>query len=259
MLTLNKLQKQFVKNLSESTEDFLQLIESDDITSQQHFDIYKNSISGALQNVLKEIYPVSLKLVGEEFFITMINDYIAITDSVSSDIGDYGNQLPEFISQFTPANSLPYLSDVARLEWAWHSIFTAPENNILNLEKLAMYYETQAENILFLLPPKSTLLSSVFPIHHIWEVNQNDYTGDNTIVLNQDQHYFYLVWRNQTKMRIDVLSFAEWQTLTWIQQKMTLGDIADIIDASEINFSEVLPVLVEKNWLCDFVIRAVVK
>lgn len=258
-LTLNNLQQQFVANLKKPTADFLGCIQSSEtLSSKEHLDIYHSSVFGALQNVLKDIYTVCLKLVGEEFFITMIQDYITTTYSISPDLGEYGETLPEYIAQFSPAKSLPYLADVARLEQAWHKVFNAENNKILDLEKLTAIYTTDGENIVFLLPPRSVLLSSPFPIHRIWEINQADYAGNEVISLDNNQHYYFFIWRSHLEMRIDLLSSAAWQILSWIQQKLTLGQIAEEIEKQmiEINLTEALSWLMNQQYIEGFEIAS---
>jgi hypothetical protein len=255
MLTLHELQKQFVENLKNLDEKSLTFIRTHKIlSSKQHFVIYQNSIRGIHQKALQEIYPVCNKLVGDDFFIAMINEYIMQTDFIFSDLEEYGSTLPEFISEFTPAKALPYLSDVAQLEWAWHRVFHAEENKTLDLNKLSACYAAHGESILFLLQPESHLLSSNFPIHRIWEMNQNGFTGDTNLILTQNESYFFLIWRKQLSMRIDVLSQAEWQILSWMQQSLPLGNIAEQIENNfpDISLSDLLIHFIQQGWISDF-------
>jgi hypothetical protein len=256
MLSLHELQKQFAYKLLNDTGNIAKWVKkSNSMSAQEHVTIYQSSSIGALQKVLQEIYPVCLKLVGEDFFIAMINEYILITPSTSFDLGHYGETLPNFISSFPPAQHLVYLSEVARLEWAWHHLFSATKNTTLDFDKLSLCYESDGENILFLLPENSTLLTSHFPIHDIWAANQEE--SDTIITLKDDENYFYLVWCNQLEMRIDLLSHTEWKILTWIQQEYNLGKITQLIQENfaEINFTSVLLKLIKERWLCDFIIQ----
>ena len=215
MLPLHELQRQFSECLSANNNVAAAFIKSTQrLTAQEHLTIYRNSVLGALQKVLKEIYPVCHKLVGKDFFIVMINDYIQQTSSISPDIGDYGYSFAEFIEHFAPAKSLPYLADVARLEWAWHKIFSAPESTELDFLQLQECIQTSGDRIVFRLASDSFLLSSSFPIHRIWAVNQDAYSGDQTILLKDNEKFYYFVWRHGLEMHIDELSFIEWQCLT---------------------------------------------
>ena len=124
MLSLHELQKQFSSSLKNDDGAI-----SNYISNPSHFKIYQNSILGTLQKALKEIYPVCLKLVGDEFFLDMVTIYINENPSFSPDLNEYGATLPNFINQFKPAETLAYLSDVTKLEWAWHRAYHAKMNN----------------------------------------------------------------------------------------------------------------------------------
>jgi hypothetical protein len=247
MLTLHELQKQFIDRLDHINENI-----NASIITPQHFSIYQNSIVGALQKALIDIYPVCYKLVGHDYLVAIIIEYVAITPSSNPNIAEYGSTFADFLGNFREISDISYLSDVAALEWAWHQISDAPENPTLDFEKLSACYATHGENIIFHLPPKSSLLVSKFPIHDIWEMNQEDYRGDKKITLKNNEEYFFLVWRNQSILRIDILSRTEWQILSWMQQQFTLGEIAEKI---ETDFSATLLKLVAQGWICDFYIK----
>lgn len=255
MLSLYDIQKQFIDGLQSESHPVLNHIrQSNKLTAAEHLAIYQNSIVGAKQKVLKEIYPVCNKLISDDFFIAMINQYIPETDSQSPDIGHYGQSLPEFIAEFKPAQSLPYLSDVARLELAWHQLYSAPIPKGIDFEKLSQCYIEHGEKIIFQLAPNSTLISSRYPIHLIWEVNQDHYAGEQTIVLPENAQFNLFIWRKGLEMRIDLLDRPEWQVLSWMQAKYSLGDICQKFDTmfSSADITALLPGMVSSGWLASF-------
>lgn len=255
MQTLHELQTQFINGIDNDTKEIFPHIRTNNtLSSQQHLSIYQNSIIGALQKILKEIYPVCLKLVGEEFFIAMINEYIPAHYSSSPDLGDYGTTFPDFIENFPPVKALPYLAGVAQLELAYHQLFGAKDAGVLDLDALASVYETQGEKIIFYMPPKSSLIDSPYPIHQIWESNQDNYEEEQTITLGENKHYYFLIWRDDAVIRFDLLSQHEWLVLSWFKQQWELGKIVEEIEKQSlgINFSELLPKLVVNKWIAGF-------
>lgn len=255
MSQLHELQKRFVAALNSNDDAIFTLIQPTAyLSAQEHLAIYQSSITGALQKALKEIYPVCRKLVGEDFFIGMINPYIEHYSSQAPDLASYGEHLADFIATFPPAMSLPYLADVARLEWAWHSLFTARASRGVAFDQLAAQSETQGERIIFLMPPKSSLLTSPYPIHRIWEVNQDDYTNEQAIVLPDNARFYYLVWRKELGMRIDLLERETWQILTWMQAKVPWGEICEKVSQTlpQVDLESWLPQSVSTGWIAEF-------
>lgn len=255
MLSLYELQKQFADGLNQHNETVLQHINfSQKLSAQKHLAIYQNSMRANLQNALKEIYPVCVKLVGEEFFIAMINQYISQTPSLQPDLGSYGKTLADFIVTFTPAGSVPYLADIARLEWAWHSIFHAADSSKLDFNKLAACSEHEGENIIFTLPSACFLLTSPYPIHQIWQMNQADYPSEEPFILPENQRFFFLVWRDGFDIRMDQPTETEWKILKWIQQNFTLGQICSQLytDHPQTDITKILPRFAACGWLTGF-------
>jgi hypothetical protein len=252
---LQQLQRTFITALkSGNSSAFLQHIHPNPrVSSATQFSIYQDSITARFQRALKDIYPVCQQLVGEEFFLAMATHYIDETPSMSPDLNDYGADFANFIDKYPPASTLPYLGDVARLEWAWHRIAGAPDQNSFDFAKLAACYEA-GDNLIFTLPSRCTLLTSPYPIHTIWETNQKNYQGDDTITLADDERYYFLIWRNQYELRIDSLSITQWQLLTLIQAKLPLASICE--HATAIDEALDIPMLlsqwVQSGWIAGF-------
>lgn len=257
MTALYDLQKKFANSLKSDDAQVLSYICcSDQLSASQHIGIYQNSIFAAKQKVLQEIYPVCKKLVGDEFFIAMINNYIPQAISQSPDLGDYGLDFPKFVAKFKPAKSLPYLSDVTRLEVAWHQTNSAAEPTGFDFQKLSEYCTDPREKTIFQLSPGSTLITSPYPIHRIWEVNQDEYLGDQTVGLPANTQFNFYIWREYLETRIDLLTLPEWQMLTWMQSGLCLDEICDKTNETLIfvNVEELLPKMVSLGWITGFVL-----
>lgn len=255
MLSLFEYQQAFMAGLKNKEAglilDYIQTQAS--ASPKEQLAIYRNSIIGRFQKTLKTTYPVCHQLVGEDFFIGLANAYIEKTPSSSPDLNDYGNAFSTFITTFSPADSLPYLSDIARLEWAWHCLLNVKDPDLFDFQKFAAY-AAHREQLIFLLPQQSTLLSSPYPIHLIWESNQTDFVGETTIQLAEHQTYYLLVFRHQHQIRIDSLSYPQWQILDWITKKMTLEAVCEkaLQVFPEIDMATCLPTLIQQGWVTDF-------
>ena len=208
---------------------------SANLSGEQLVDVYKDSILGGLTEALSNIYPVCVKLVGEMFFNHMVADYLKRYPSGSPDLGDYGSEFSGYIADFEPAKELEYLSDLVRLEWSWHRAFNAPDSpsdDVSSLADLAGVAEADQGGINFVTTPSAVLVRSIFPIHQIWQVNQEDYVGDGIVNLD-DGAVCLVVWRNATfGMRIDVLSEHEFEFLQAVNDGKSFSEIAALSCAS---------------------------
>ncbi len=160
---LAALQQQFLAALNDdqSREGFFQQITLNQKRScNESFDIYRASIAETLARALRETYPVCERLVGEVFFKGMAYSFIRSHPCYQQSLFNYGGKFPDFIREFKPTEALIYLGDVAELEWAYNQT----------------YYAKDQADIRF-------LLSFNYPIYRIWQVNQPDYRGDQTVEL----------------------------------------------------------------------------
>jgi Putative DNA-binding domain len=84
----------------------------------RRFRVYRNNVYSGLIDVLAGRVPVVARLVGEEFFRAMARLYVEREPPASAVLIRYGASFPNFITDFPPAASVPYLADMAALEWA---------------------------------------------------------------------------------------------------------------------------------------------
>lgn len=189
--------------------------------------IYRGSLFGGLARALREVYPVCRKLVGDEFFEQMINRYLPQQRSISPDIADYGETLPDYIAGFAPAAALPYLADVARLEWAWHRAINAPNEVLPDATALIAAAGIKTGKLVLQASCSLGLLESKWPLLPIWEANQED-TPDGTIRLVEGE-YRYAVWRRQLELHIEPLAAAQFRFLQLLQEELPLVDLFGIL------------------------------
>lgn len=134
--------------------------------------IYRHNSFASLTRALEAVYPVVARLVGTGFFRYAADRYIRQQPSTSANLHDFGDRFALFLEAFGPAATLPYLPDVARLEWAWHGVYHAANHAALALEQLAALPAAQHDRLAFSLHPAARLLASDYPILRIWRANQ---------------------------------------------------------------------------------------
>src|SRR5260370_23822662 len=88
------------------------------VSAADRLSIYRNTLYGTLTNALRLSYPAVHRLVGAEFFEASAQKFIEDEPPRGAYLDDYGAGFPDFLARFPAAASVPYLPDVARLEWA---------------------------------------------------------------------------------------------------------------------------------------------
>ncbi|AGK57140.1 hypothetical protein HYPDE_27303 [Hyphomicrobium denitrificans 1NES1] len=150
------------------------LVGPDGVESPRRFAVYRNNISVALIDALEANFPATCRIVGEEFFRAMAHAFALLEPPASPILLDYGASFPDFIARFAPAESLPYLSHVARIERAWTEAYHAPEASLLDPAILSRVQGDEAAALCFTLHPSVRIVRSQFPALTIWRMNVAD-------------------------------------------------------------------------------------
>lgn len=219
------------------------------MTSAEHLLIYRRAILGTLVRAMGQIYPVCGRLTGQQFFDAMARVYARQTPSRCADLAHFGADFCDFIANFEPAEELPYLPDVARLEWHWHRAFHAAAGTRFDFAELSKAAAVDMGRIVFRLPASATLIASDYPVHRIWQVNQAEWDGDQHVDLDQGGVRL-IVWRQDHDMRIDEVDEPSWPLLNAIAEGMSLSEISALAWADELD--SVLPNCVQQGWIGGF-------
>lgn len=223
-------------------------------SAEQQLDIYRGSIISGISGALDNTYPVCRQLTGGDFFDAMAHEYIVNTPSLHPDLNIYGRTLAEFIDNFEPANELPYLSDIARLEWLLAEVFSAADERLGNLDELAYLSEQDLQKVIFQLPLASRLLQSDFPIEAVWSMHQGaEINYDEEINLDQGGVKL-IVWRDGLDMKVEILDEHQWSFLVHIQQQHNFSSICEsmINDFPGVDMGHELARVIQAGWVSFF-------
>ncbi|WP_420860855.1 DNA-binding domain-containing protein [Algirhabdus cladophorae] len=137
----------------------------------KRFNVYRNNVAVSLTDALRTGFPVILKLVGDDFFNAMAGVYLRQHPPASSLMMHYGQEMPQFLKHFKPAEQLPYLADVAQLELVMRASYHAADMTPIAADLLQTTPTDTLMQMRFCVVPSAKLIRSRFPIYDIWRVN----------------------------------------------------------------------------------------
>lgn len=214
MLALRELQSAFRQAIFHGGDDvLLAYVQGSGVAPARRVAVYRGNVLHNYSEALRAVYPVVERLVGEAFFVGAGREYIVTHPSRSGDLHDYGDKFGEFLDSFEHAAILPYLGDVARLEWLWHECFHAAEQPPLSLQRLAGVANDSLDTLCLHLHPACRLLASRYPVSKIWFVNQPDWHGAKDVDLNTDGDSRLLLRRDGFAVVIEDLGVGEFEML----------------------------------------------
>jgi hypothetical protein len=147
--------------------------------------IYRNNALGNYRKALAGTYPVVQRLFGGTFFNAAIDAFVRAHPSPRGDVNRYGGELAGFLAAYPPAREMPYLPDVARLEWAIDQANIAADAPPFDAAALRTVPEDALGELRFVLHPSAQIVFSAYPIFHIWQVNQPSDAEDDRVDLGE--------------------------------------------------------------------------
>ena len=140
--------------------------------------IYRANMAASAAKALAAAYPVLQQVVGNESFDGLARAYLRAWPSTCGNLYDYGGELAAFLAELPHAQSLPYLPDLARLEWLVHRAYGAADAKPWDPVGLMAVAPELQDEIRFEWAAGTAVMNSAYPIAHIWTIHQPEYAGE---------------------------------------------------------------------------------
>ncbi|MDP2333905.1 MAG: DNA-binding domain-containing protein [Reyranella sp.] len=152
--------------------DLAAAVVSDSISAEARLRVYRHHVTYSLGTALTATFPTVQALVGDGFFRTMAGRFVARELPAQPVLSEYDAGFPEFVAGYEPASGLPYLADLARLDWALNVAFHSPVDRRLAAADLAAIAVEQLPSLSIALSAGAALIRSRYPIDRIWNASQ---------------------------------------------------------------------------------------
>jgi hypothetical protein len=144
------------------------------------YAVHARNVRNSVVTALEQSFPIVARLVGPSFFDQAACQFAAGHPPTLGWMSAYGATFPDFLDGYDAAASVPYLADIARIEWARVKATFADEAPGLELDALAHLSPPQLMERRIALHPSATLINSGYPIYLVWIWHQNP-TSDELI------------------------------------------------------------------------------
>jgi hypothetical protein len=183
-LALRDLQAAFAAHITgDDSADLVAAVASDTIPAAARLSVYRHHVFESLGTALAATFPTVQALVGTDFFRGLARAFVGHALPSQPVLTEYGADFPAFVADYAPARDLPYLADVARLDWALNLAFHAPLGDRLQAEDLSALPAERLPSMSLALAAGVALVSSRYPLDRIWETSQPGAAGE-TVDLN---------------------------------------------------------------------------
>lgn len=226
MPSLTELQRRFAATLLATGAD-----------PGERIAIYRNTVFANYRNALGATFNVVRDLTGTPFFNAAVDAYVLAHPSTGGDLNVYGDRFGEFLGSYPFARDLPYLPDVARLEWAIDEVHRARDaagTAIAVLGTLSSLPADEVPRVRFALDSASRLLVSDYPVLRIWQMHQPGADAGAPLEPGASPDYL-LIHREAGAVVVERIAAGDFAWLTSLAADLTLDaalDAALAVDAA---------------------------
>jgi len=172
-LALRELQAAFVAHLlSNDDASAAPSIAGDSIPAVARLRVHRHHVFTSLGKALAATFPTVQRLVGEECFMALARGFVATTLPQGPVLAEYGAAFPGFLQDHPSVRALPYIADVARLEWALNTAFYSPVEHGLTSTDLSAIPIEELPLQRLTLAVGTALIRSDYPLDAIWATAQ---------------------------------------------------------------------------------------
>ncbi len=224
--------------------------------SLKRFNVYRNNVVVSLTESLKAGFPVVAELVGDDFFGAMARVYIDQHLPKSPVLIHYGNKFSDFISKFEPAQKLPFLKDIARVEQAWTDAYNAKDETSISIDAIGQYEEHAIPNLEFVLHPSLSLIKSDFPALSIWNAHQQDNKEELLQNIENAPEHAVIV-RPLLDVKVIMVLPEVFDFIFEIKHKKTISEAMEVLgEQANENLAGILKLLFDTGSVIQLKLRA---
>ncbi len=240
------MQQQFSQSILMQNDEVLPQIDAISIAEKQaRFAVYRNNIYHSLTEALEEIYPVCQQLVGEDFFRMLAGHFIQHYPPTSPVLSEYGEHFAEFSSTIPQLSSLPYFSELAKLEYQLLQLTHAADIPTLSISDIQNHLAECADptQSVWQLTEPCLLWQTSYAVGLIYQAHQPD-SGLILSDIQWDKSEYLLLTKRERYGVFYALSADEFHLLQQLQQGVTLAQASQAIAPA--HFPELFSTLLQK-------------
>ena len=171
---------------------------------------YRSNASALAERALQAAFPVVAELIGFESFAPMARQFWHRHPPERGDLAWWGAALPDFLAHDPQLADVPYLADVARVEWALHRIASAADAPV-QPASFALLGQHDPDAVTLQLSPGTMLHRSDWPVVSLVTAHLYHEPPLDTVAarVQARRGEAALVWRQGLRPRLAACSAAE--------------------------------------------------
>lgn len=189
---------------------------------------YRANAHAHAERALRDAYPVIAALIGEDAFHALARALWHHHPPERGDLSEWGGALAAFIAAQSDLDSLPYLSDVARLEWALQVASRAADATP-DPPSFAWFEREPPEHLRLRLAPGTAIVRSPWPVLSVLDAHLHGEPDFGTVArrLSDGVAESVRVWRQGAALRLTPIDGTRARFEAALLDGHTLGQALD--------------------------------
>ena len=189
----------------------------------ERLSVYTAGYQVRIQEALAEVYEAVRHVAGESAFAELSRAYAGRYPSQDYNLSFTGRHFPEFLRCAPLTQRLPFLPDLAMLEWAVCEAFHAFQQPPVTPDALTTLSLEDWTNARLLFQPSVRVVESAWPIVDIWEARARP--RDEVSIELVDRPQRVLVFRHELQVRCSIVEAPHAALLNGLLAGRTLGEL----------------------------------
>jgi len=200
MFSTAEYQHKFIAQLLEQDDpSFLAQLHSHGsdhkLESAQRMSVYRNNVIHSLSQAISDSYPVVLRLIGADLFNALAIEYVRKSLPSEASLLNYAADFADFLADHPSCQTLPFLADVARIEYLYIQCFHGSDATAITMSDLFNLEQDKLPQVIFKKHPNVFLFNTDQPALEIWTENLKDEV--ERIDLSIANQTYLLLYREQ--------------------------------------------------------------
>lgn len=185
------------------------------LSREERIGIYARMYFARLLDALHEDFPRVAAYLGWERFQALVRAYLTAHPSTHPSVRNIGRCFADFLAvQAEIQAELPFLPDLARLEWARLEVFDAPDAEPLQLAQLQRIPPEDWPALRFQVIPACLVLHSAWPVHEIWSTGEGEWRPEQI----QPRETVVRIWRQEFTVYHASMDPFEHRAFAYVQE-----------------------------------------
>jgi hypothetical protein len=204
------------------------LVRGDDrLSAEDRVDIYANMYFYRLLDVLKEDFPATLKVLGDDNFHNLATGYLLEYPPTEPSVLYCGGHLADYLRNHPLTKDAPYLADLAALERAVVEVFHGPDAQALESDQMRAIAPEKWPALKLRTHPAVQVLNLEYGVAALLQAveERHEWKPADAAIVD------VIVWRRNSRVFYRELEKTEVRVIAALRNGVTFAKICDQVAA----------------------------